>query len=368
MECDGKRKMSKTIIFYAPVGTGVPVHMLGGGEKGCRRTREILTGAGYNLITVDKPVMGKGAKQYMLMAIKAYLRIIKSLLANKNALLYVVGFYEKNVYLEWLILSTGKFLHHKTIYEARNGRLIKAYADYGKQYKHFMDSIIEKADVIFAQGLEYIDFIKQSFGKQAIYTPNYVLNRSLLPYEGDRPFETIKLLYFGRVSESKNIDVVLKVAGELEKRGYRAETTIIGGYQKDYKKKLDELAEKLKLNSVRFLGQQQFEVIRDELQRAHFFIFPSQEKMEGHSNSLTEAMTFGVVPVVSTAGFNASIVSKSELVVTDIDYKKYADVAERIVKDGTWREYSQYVYDRVKENYTEDRIRENILEAIAMLE
>lgn len=360
--------MSKTIIFYAPVGTGVPVHMLGGGEKGCRRTQEILTGAGYNLITVDKPVMGKGAKQYILMAIKAYLKIIKSLLANKNALLYVVGFYEKNVYLEWLILSTGEFLHHKTIYEARNGRLIKAYADYGKQYKRFMDSILKKADVIFAQGLEYIDFIKKFFGKQAVYTPNYVMNRSLLPYEGDRPLETIKLLYFGRVSESKNIDVIFKVAGELEYRGYKTETTIIGGYQKDYKKKLDELAEKLKLYSVRFMGQQQFEVIRNELQRAHFFIFPSQEKMEGHSNSLTEAMTFGVVPVVSTAGFNASIVSKSELVVSDIDYKKYADVVERIVKDGTWREYSQYVYDRVKENYTEDRVRANILEAIVMLE
>lgn len=360
--------MSKTIIFYAPVGTGVPVHMLGGGEKGCRRTQEILTNAGYKLITVDKPVMGNGAKQYILMAIKAYLKIIKSLLTNKSALLYVVGFYEKNVYLEWLILFTGKFLHHKTIYEARNGRLIKAYADYGKQYKHFMDSIIKKSDVIFAQGLEYIDFIKQFFGKQAVYTPNYVMNRNLLPYKGDRPFDTIKLLYFGRVSESKNIDVVLKVAGELEKRGYRTDTTVIGGYQEEYKKRLDELARKLKLNSVRFMGQQQFEVIRDELQRVHFFIFPSQEKMEGHSNSLTEAMTFGVVPVVSTAGFNASIVSRPELVVADIDYLEYADTVDQIVKDGTWREYSQFVYERVKKNYTEDRVRENILEAIAMLE
>lgn len=359
--------MSRTIIFYAPVGTGVPVHMLGGGEKGCRRTQEILTDAGYKLITVDKPVMGKGVKQYILMTIKAYFKIIKSLLANKNAVLYVVGFYEKNVYLEWMILSTGKILKHQVIYEARNGRLINAYADYGKRYKRFMDSILKKADVIFAQGLEYIDFIKQSFGKQAVYTPNYVMNRSLLPYEGNRPFGTIKLLYFGRVSESKNIDVVLKVAGELQNRGYKTETTIIGGYQEEYKKRLDELAQKLKLGSVRFLGQQEFEVIRDELQRVHFFIFPSQEKMEGHSNSLTEAMTFGVVPIVSTAGFNASIVSKPELVVADIDFQKYADVVDRIVNDGTWCEYSQFVYERVKEIYTEDRVRENILGAISTL-
>ncbi len=44
----------RTIIFYAPVGTNLPVHLLGGGEKGCRRTREILSNAGYNVITMDK--------------------------------------------------------------------------------------------------------------------------------------------------------------------------------------------------------------------------------------------------------------------------------------------------------------------------
>ena len=82
----------RTIIFYAPVGTNLPVHLLGGGEKGCRRTREILSNAGYNVITIDR------------------------------------------------------------------------------------------------------------------------------------------LIYFGRVSESKNVDVVIKVAYELEKAGYKTSTTVIGGY------------------------------------------------------------------------------------------------------------------------------------------
>ena len=48
---------NRTIIFYAPVGTNVPVYMLGGGEKGCRRTREILSNAGYDLslIHISEP-------------------------------------------------------------------------------------------------------------------------------------------------------------------------------------------------------------------------------------------------------------------------------------------------------------------------
>lgn len=89
--------------------------------------------------------------------------------------------------------------------------------------------------------------------------------------------------------------------------------------------------------------------------------------MEGHSNSLTEAMTFGVVPVVSTAGFNASIVSNEDLVVSDINPKRYADVIEAIIKRNVWAEYSLNVYKRIKENYTEDIVKKAIVEAVSGL-
>ena len=86
--------------------------------------------------------------------------------------------------------------------------------------------------------------------------------------------------------------------------------------------------------------------------------------MEGHSNSLTEAMTFGVVPVVSTAGFNASIVENKELVVDDINPRNYAKVIESVIEKNVWSEYSLNVYRRIKENYTEDIVKKNILCAV----
>lgn len=358
---------NKKIIFYAPVGNGVPDYKLGGGEKGCRRTRELLTNAGYEVITVDKATMNGGAFAYLKAAVMALTSVKNLLKNNPNALLYVVGFYEKNLPLEKMILSQGK--GHKAIYEARNGRLVKAYQEKGGVYKKLMDSVLLKADVIFAQGLEYVEFIKEKYGKDAVYTPNYVLNRSLKPYGGDRSFDTIRLLYFGRVSESKNVDVILNTAAFVKENGYPVHVTVIGGYTDEYKKQLDAVMMKANLSNdeVSFLGQQPFEVISDELQKAHFFVFPSQEKMEGHSNSLTEAMTFGVVPVVSTAGFNASIVGNKELVVEQIDAKEFAGVVLKVLKESTWSKYSKAVYERVKENYTEDRVRKNILGALARL-
>ena len=359
---------NKTIIFYAPVGTNVPAHMLGGGEKGCRRTREILRTAGYDVMTIDKATMSHGAVSYFKGAIHAIVEIRKRLNADPDAILYIVGFYENNLLLEWILINLGG-KQRKTIYEARNGRLVKAYWEKGNLYKKLMDNVLKRANVIFAQGLEYVDFIKK-YGKQAVYTPNYVLNRNLKPYVADRPFDTIRLIYFGRVSESKNVDVVIKVAWELEKAGYNTMTTIIGGYTENYKLRLDQVTQECKLgkNKVQILGQQPFERICDELQRAHFFIFPSQEKMEGHSNSLTEAMTFGVVPIVSTAGFNASIVGNSELIVSDIDPLKYAGVIETVIKKGTWSEYSLNMYQRIKTNYTEDIVSKAIIEAVSSLE
>lgn len=359
------------IIFYAPVGTGVPEHMLGGGEKGCRRTREILKNADYDVIGIDKPVMGNGAIQYILMCVKAYFRLLKMLFQNPDAYVYVVGFYEKNIYMELLILATGKAFRKKLIYEARNGRLVTAYNEYGPAYKKTMKRILCLADVSFAQGSEYLPFIKNLSGKSAVYTPNYVLNRSLLPYEDNRPMNVIQLLYFGRVSESKNIDVVIKTASELKKKGYTVCLKIIGGYTEQYLGMLKKIIFDSGLEypeEVIFTGQQPFETICKELQKCHFFIFPSKEKMEGHSNSLTEAMTFGVVPVVSTAGFNASIVAKKELVVENIDPVNFAAVVDSVITSGHWQEYSLYVYNRIKDNYTEDIVRQNILNAIDSLE
>lgn len=362
--------MDKTIIFYAPVGNGIPVHMLGGGEKGCRRTQEILADAGYNVITIDKATMAHGSVNYLKQALVACVKILKNLIKNKNALLYVVGFYEKNIYLEYLIISIGKILRHKVIYEARNGRLVKAYYEYGNFYKKRMDSVLNRVDLIFAQGKEYVNFISDKYNKHAIYTPNYVMNRDLRPYEEKRSMDQLQIIYFGRVSPSKNVDVVLKTANELSIESHiPIKVIIIGGYEEEYRKKLDKLLGTFVLpqDNIIFMGPQPFDTIIRELQKAHFFIFPSQEKMEGHSNALTEAMAFGVVPVASNAGFNRSICGEDSLIIDGVDYKDYSAIIKNILDEGNWKQYSIKMYNRVKDNYTEDIVKKSILSAVSVL-
>lgn len=358
-------KSNNTIIFYAPTGENLPAHMLGGGERGCRRTREILCAHGYTVITVEKPNRSVGVINYAKCAVRAVVKALGHIGRYKEAIVYVVGFYEKNLPLEWLILSLAKLFGRLTIYEARNGRLVNAYNERNELYKFLMKKTLNLAEIVFAQGEEYLPFIKNVTGKDGVYTPNYVLNKNTIPFVKKRNNETVKIIYFGRVSRSKNVDVVLDTHAVLTQLGHNVRTVIIGGISPDYKQQLMDIVSTRKIkDKVTFLGAQDFSVIASELNQAHFFVFPSVEKMEGHSNSLTEAMTYGVVPIVSTAGFNASIVGRKELVIQDLDARKYAAVIHEIVVNKRWEEYSSYVFERIKHNYTEDIVCSRILMSI----
>lgn len=87
----------RTIIFYAPVGTNLPVHMLGGGEKGCRRTREILCNAGYNVKTIDKATMSHGVFSYVKSAVHAIVEVRKEVIWQTQIIstILTAGFFHK---------------------------------------------------------------------------------------------------------------------------------------------------------------------------------------------------------------------------------------------------------------------------------
>lgn len=48
--------MVRDIIFYAPLGDSLSSNRIGGMEQGCRKTLDILKGAGFHVISLKKPV------------------------------------------------------------------------------------------------------------------------------------------------------------------------------------------------------------------------------------------------------------------------------------------------------------------------
>lgn len=360
--------MKSHVILYASVGNNVPSYLIGGGEIGTRRTIQILEDAEFETTVVDKAIMGLGVKRYIKMIAQGFCRIRKEFKDDPTAIMFVVGYYERNLWFEWLIITMAKKMGHRCVYEARNGRLVNAFNAAGKICQHFMLDLLNKADVVLCQGTEYVDFIQEKLNKESVYVPNYVMDNRLKPYAARETDDTIKLVYTGRLVESKNLELMINVVSLLKERGYHAKLTLIGGGTEKYIEKLHCEARKCNAEAdVEFTGHVTFDVASNYLNEAHFFLFPSQEIKEGHSNSLTEAMAFGVVPLVSTAGFSPSIVNDKSLVIPEIDPQKYADKICEIKQNGLWEQYSKTVFDRVRAYYTETCVREKIVKAFRSL-
>ncbi|MFD0794957.1 glycosyltransferase family 4 protein [Mucilaginibacter litoreus] len=359
----------RSVIFYAPIGSTIKGYKNGGAEAGCRKTMAVLQSAGYKIILIEKPARKSfsklGGLMFIFTLLSVWIKSVSIFLRNKHSVFHVAGFYLNQIYFENLLIKTAKFIGIKTIYEIRNGGMIEAYNEGGSRYKKFMLSTLKNADLVLCQGLDYVTFIQDHLNKPSVYYPNYILDKYISGSNPVRRFDQIQLVYFGRVVPDKNVDFIIEVCNELNIKKMPFHLDIIGGYEPSYHEQLTQRIKYYNLDNARikFHGRMDFDMIYTYLKQAHFFVFPSKEKREGHSNSLTEAMGAGLVPVVSTAGFNESIVGESNLVVKEFDAKLYAKVISDVWESGQWQNYSDMVYHRVINNFTEDIVKHSLLNA-----
>lgn len=360
---------SKTVIFYAPVGNLIKGFKNGGAEAGCRKTMEVLQKGGHEIILVEKPAKESDSKAdgfgLLLNLLKVWIKAIGIMRKHPDAVVHVAGFYLNQIYFEWVLTRTANFLGVKTIYEIRNGGMIEAYREGNAIYRYFMKSTLLHADTILCQGYDYVIFLRESWGKDSVYYPNYIMDDFVTGNETDRAsMEAINLIYFGRVVPDKNVEFIIDVCNELRSHDVRFKLNIIGAYEEDYHTLLKSKIHLFKLEeSVTFHGRKDFGDIYKHLKKSHFFVFPSKEKREGHSNSLTEAMGCGVVPIASAAGFNNSIVGHDELIISDFDSGKYASKIAGVWSAKKWADLSDKVYQRIVNNYTESIVKRSLLDA-----
>lgn len=353
--------MKKEIIFYAPIGKGTPPERIGGAEAGCLKTMAIYKAAGIEPIHINRPVSKGGVIKYLFGMLWAPIMLFLLCVCHRKAVVHIVGFYRRTIGQELLMMRIAKFMGHKVIYEPRNGAMVHTYDNGTSSYRGKLERLLKESDVVLCQGLEYVDMIKKNFGIERSYYPNYIMDEFVEPNNLNRG-DVIRLVYFGRVVPEKNIDVVIKVASLLKASGYSTSLDIIGGYSDQYKSQLDNLVEVENIKDVvRFYGRKPFSFIAEMLRKSHYYIFPSAEINEGHSNSLTESMGCGVVPIVSTAGFNASICGCPDLVVQNLMPESYAEVIKKIERENSWKKYSEFCYNRTLHNYTQSIVKEKLL-------
>lgn len=176
----------KRLLFYGPTGKGLPSEKIGGGERGCLRTLDLYHKLGVEYVVIEKPTLGRGKVTFLYNSFVSPFILIFTLLKNPQSPVHIVGFYEHQLFYEYMMFLISKLFGRKIVYELRNGTMVKTYNHHSWLYKIAMKNMIEKSEVVLCQGLEFVDFIHENWKANTIYYPNYVMNKFLCPYHAER--------------------------------------------------------------------------------------------------------------------------------------------------------------------------------------
>jgi glycosyltransferase involved in cell wall biosynthesis len=118
--------------------------------------------------------------------------------------------------------------------------------------------------------------------------------------------EKIRLVYHGRLSENKNLELAINAISLSKNRGRLIFEIFGSGKNKDV---LKNLIIKRNLSEVVYIRDSVADV-SPILEKADIFLLPS--KVEGLSNSLLEAMSYGLIPLVSDIPSNKEVLAYFE--------------------------------------------------------
>lgn len=353
----------KTIYFYGslPPKGRAPI---GGGEVGNFRTVRMLTSYGYTVKVIRKLRMPSSTSQTVrllsypfrtLYGIIVFFSVL--LFGSRNGIVHISGFAGRTILNEYILVLITKFLGYRLLYEIRGGGIIEAYQNGNSSYRNKFDSILRKSDWIFSQGQENFPLIESICKRPTYHYPNCVEKGFYPELYTLAEDKTINLLFFGRIEPEKNILLVVDVASFLQKDFPGVSLTIIGKGEKKYVNQVKEhMTEVLKENTYSYIPGCSHDELKGYLENKHFFVFPSQQIREGQSNAVTEAMSYGIIPIASPQGFNRSTIGDDNLIVEQLSAREYAMRITEIVKTGKVELYSRFVRDRFLNNYTEEAV------------
>lgn len=336
------------VLYYGPITSkGKP--NTGGFEAANRKNIDKLRELGVEVREYPNPVIKrKLGKLGKLAYLKLYATpfVLLRYVGRKDVIVHTTPLYGNLLLPSLFLLRLAKILGIPVLVDVRAGSLIHYYQTKGKSKQRQLRSMLCLAKAITVEGSSYIKDIKTVMGiaKEAVYFPNVAICREKVIEK--RPEHTINVFYFGRITTNKGIDVLLEM---IEALGEHYHLYLAGPIAKDVS------AVSLKQPQITYLGLFTPEQLEKEMQRMHFFVFPTKHIGEGQSNSLIEAMANGLVPIVSNQGFNAEVVSDCGVVLEQGKTgRDYAAVIKSI-DVGTWEKLSKKCKEHIHQCHNIDK-------------
>lgn len=341
-----------------------------GGQSSARRVIAGLEKMGYRVDTISRRrCVMEGKLIHFLethsFAIIDLVKILKHIMFGnrKTSAFLILTYGGKLAPYELIITLIIRFLGYKSVTYMKGGQFMDFYNRGTKFYKWLVKKNMDLQTQVWFEGIPSLEIVRRVSNTHLVYYPNYLTDDNIVDPVHVRTKDKLNLLYFGRVTPDKNVDVIIKAFNILCMKYDDVYLTIIGGsgYSKSYVKEIDAMIENSPYKShITRKGLTPFAEIKEIMSSQHMFVFPSCSRCEGHSNSLNEAMGQGVVPIVSDYHFNRAIVDDDRLIVDGYEPQAYADKISYIRENLDLREISIKMRDRVRDNFSFDIVNNRI--------
>lgn len=237
----------------------------------------------------------------------------------------------------------------------------------GTRFNQRAEYVVKRAKKIIAVSSENSEYIKKCFptAKPVVIQAGYdtkvfniqeydkaeILNKYGIEYKGQKI-----ILFAGRLSHLKGVDILLNAAKLYEKKGY---TTIIAG-NGALRKELKALAKKIEVKDVYFIGHKSQRTLKKLYNIADVFAMPS--RMEAFGLVAVEALACGL-PVVctKTGGMKEYINNKVGKLVEGENPEELAKALISVINNKE-KYKKEELSNYAKENFAQEKSMEKLIE------
>ena len=200
------------ILFFGPIAK--PGKPAGGGfEAANRKNIDVLRRNGVDVIEYGNPII---KRQFGAIAKVAYMKMffvpfcLLRYIGRKDVIVHTTPLYNHllwpSVWLIWMAKKVGV----KVLLDIRAGSLIILASKNSNLWKNGVRFMLCNADAITVEGRSYQQDIPKVFrvDKPISYFPNITYCNDMEYVE--RGTDTINLIYFGRITRHKGVDILLR--------------------------------------------------------------------------------------------------------------------------------------------------------------
>lgn len=207
----------------------------------------------------------------------------------------------------------------------------------------------------FPNAKNKLKFMRNGYNAKDFYIDKSLNKKDILEkYSIDGDFEKI-VLFVGRVSELKGLDVLFKAAKIYETE--KILTLIVG--DGDYKNELNELKEKLKLKNIVFIGSKEHDELREIYNIADVFVLPSRK--EAMPLVAIEALACGTPAIITNLLGMDEIITKEVGFVFEKDNEKMLAEKIQLILNKEVVFDKNFVSEYANKNYTEEILIDKLL-------